>query len=835
MAKLASIGTGNWLTAGTWGLIDATSYANSEAAILGCITTYTSTCRSAQTTPGAIVVSHIGVKLAVRQGTTGTMTVHIADSSHVEIAGTAVTINTADFPAAASGDSNGGWHFFKLATPVTLLAATLYEVEAKTSSTNQISVYGSAAKGMSCALITTTTQAPVAGDDLFIQGEYTGAGTSNSFTVTMNETATTDYGSASTSLGAPALAISNKGTLTWGVAASTNYNLKISGNIVVYSGGTYNQGGSGAECPRTSSMTLLMDCVSNVDFGIVFRALSIVNGYGLSRTSGKNIVTTKLNADAAANATSLTVVDDTAWLSGDLIAVASTTRTIGDCEQGALNGNAGASTLTVNSFAGTGGGLAVAHSGTSPTQAEIILLTRNVLITGVSTSVQTYIVFENTAIVNFSWVCFRYMGSNTTNKRGLNINTTTGSCTLTYCSFINWEVTGSSMLTAASSSFNNFTFTNNVTWRIADAHLNYGTAFTGTSIIVTDNVFMRCITNTTMIAINDVGGTFVRNTIIGSAGTGIAISEGTAEIGTFTDITCHSNSGSGMTIGAATAPFGTISNVTIWRNNAAGLVISSGEITINGSTFFGNNSGSIGIGQGCPNLTLINIVSNGDSTFASSAGIFYTLTVTGLILKIISGDFGTVSGIKTAHTNDISVATAGVCFIKLENTKLASATEVNTQSAMQPSGIISSQKHDQTAGLHKCWKKYGTITIETSTVHTGGQSIKMTPNNASKKLESSGPSGGFKVAVANGATVTPSVYIYKDGSYNGNQPRLIVKRNDALGITSDTVLATYASGASSWNAISGTTAAVTDDGTIEFVIDCDGTAGNIFIDSLTVS
>ncbi len=112
----------------------------------------------------------------------------------------------------------------------------------------------------------------------------------------------------------------------------------------------------------------------------------------------------------------------------------------------------------------------------------------------------------------------------------------------------------------------------------------------------------------------------------------------------------------------------------------------------------------------------------------------------------------------------------------------------------------------------------------------------MTPNNASNKLESSGAFGGFKVAVANGATVTPTVYVYEDASYNWNRARLIVKRNDALGISADTVLdtATAASDAA-WEWLTGTTAAVTDDGTLEFVVDCDGTAGNLFVDSFSVT
>ena len=132
------------------------------------------------------------------------------------------------------------------------------------------------------------------------------------------------------------------------------------------------------------------------------------------------------------------------------------------------------------------------------------------------------------------------------------------------------------------------------------------------------------------------------------------------------------------------------------------------------------------------------------------------------------------------------------------------------------------------------WKKYGTITIETTTVQAGSRSMKMTPNNATNKLQSIGPYGGFKVAVASGQTCTPTVYVYEDASYNGARARLILLRNDALGITSDTVIdtATAASDAA-WEALTGTTAAATDAGVMEFVVDCNGTSGNLIIDSFS--
>jgi hypothetical protein len=131
--------------------------------------------------------------------------------------------------------------------------------------------------------------------------------------------------------------------------------------------------------------------------------------------------------------------------------------------------------------------------------------------------------------------------------------------------------------------------------------------------------------------------------------------------------------------------------------------------------------------------------------------------------------------------------------------------------------------------------KHGDKTGDTTIFNTAAPSERLAPTSATIKL----PSGSRIAAVNNGATLTVSVYIRKsaagDGAaYNGNQPRLILARNDALGITANTVLATYTGGTGSWAQITGTTAAVTDDGALEFYVDCDGTLGWINIDDWSV-
>lgn len=808
------------MTAGSWGLVDPTSYNNSETTTTALTTAYQA---SSGATTGVITVDGVALKLSVRTGITGTLSVHLAIAG-VEVPGTLVTINTADLPVSATADLNGGWIFFKFASPVTLAGATSYTVEAKTSSSAQVSLFSTSGSNWSRALVTTTTGAPVAGDDVIIGGEYTGAGTSNSFTITMDETGSTDYGANSTSLVTPAIAICAKSTLAFGSTASTNYNLKISGHLIIYSGGTFNMGTIATPIPRTGSAVVQFDCGANVDFGLTPRNLSTWNSQGLSRTSGKTIYSAKLNADAAANATTLNIDTDTGWLSGDSIAVATTTRTASQCESGTLNGNAGASSLTVNGFAGTGGGVANAHSGTSPTQAEVILLTRNVRVIGASISLQAFIDIKATANVDCDWTEFKWLGSATANKRGIDSANTTGSVSFQYCSIRDFGV-ASSVGFNATGTTGGFTFSNNTMFSVkGNAFMVAGTSAAWTAdsnFFIYDNAG-----GLSGINLSDLGGTFTNNTIVGWT-TGMVMNESAVIAGTFSNLTIHGCSGLGLQILAGMI---TITTLALWRCNSSGFQASSaGEIIIDGSNFFGNLNNNIFI-SGTAKLVFLNINSNGDSAFATTNGINIQ---PGTAAEVIcqSGNFSTASGIKTAHTNDLNMS-AGFLRMFLNNTILAASTELTGQTTLSPSSFISSQKHDQTAGSHKTWKRYGTLIIETTTVHTGSQSLKMTPNNASYKLES----GSFLIPVASGQTLTPTVFVYEDGSYNGNRCRLILKRNDSIGITADTVIATHVGvHDAAWEALSGTTASASADGVMEFIIDCDGTAGNAFIDSFRVA
>lgn len=843
MAMLISRATGNFTSSSTWGVADSATGSqltnpSASTSVTGTSYTYSSTF----TGTNASVCDGIALFLR-RNGTTGTITVALSDDNGTT-ATRSLTVNAGDLPADES------WVFFEFGSTLTLDGGTDYRIGVLCSSGGSgATVYrDGTANNWARIISTTTTAAPAATDTMLVVGELTGAGTSNAFTVTMNSTANTDYGTGTATATVPSqtntqaftgLQIGVGGTLTWGTSAATNHLLRLSGNLVVWSGGTYNMGTTGTPCPRDSSMQLEFDCAAaDGDHGFCVMNGATVNIQGQSRTSGKNVWWTLLNTDEAIGQTVLGVADDTGWLSGDRIAIASTTRTRTESETRTLSGNATATELTVSS------GLTFAHSGTSPTQAEVILLTRNVRIQSVSSTHMSYMFVNNTPIVDIDWCEFRYMGTTSFDKFGIACRITTGSLNVAFCAFSDSD---GSALTLGSSA-----------------------AIAGSAQVLENCCFWSCATTTgPMIQFPGQGqtaGTFTLQNIIvigNSAQTGFQLGTlpTTATVGSLRAISCnngiafqiqndllyewnnfvaHSNNGAGLTWTTG-GFYGRMkgANWKVWRNNNTGLTL-NGTIELTDLECFGNLNNNMQISGG-GEITLIRPVMNGDTSFSTSTNISGSGS-TNVRLNIINGDLSTVSGIKTAATNDLQAAAVGQSwFGHALNTKFGAATEFASQANMGVGNFragFGSMKHDQVSGAHRMWKSTGTISSDTSIFNTASPSERITPINASQKLES----GSRLVPVDSGSTKTISVYVRKSAtgsgdaaSYNGNQPRLVVRRQDHLGVTSDTVLDTMTASGGSWEQLSGTTASASEDGAFEVFVDCDGTTGWINVDDWSVS
>ena len=827
MAMLISRATGNFTAAATWGVAD--SATGSQLTNPSASTNTTTSYVYSSTFTGTNTSVADGIVLFLKRlNTTGTVTVALSDDNGVT-ATRSVTVNASDLPADES------WVFFKFGSTLTLDGGTDYRVGVVASSAANAAVYRNATAGNWARMVSTTlTGAPAATDTMLIVGEWTGAGASSSYTVTMDNTATTDFGTDSSS-GVPnqanaqtynGIQIGQNGTMTWGTSAATNYYLRLSGNIIVWSGGTYNMGTSGTPCPRDSTMTVLFDSSGNGTFGFCCFNGSTVAIWGQSRTSGKNIVSCKLSANAAVNATSLTVDTDTGWLDNDEIVVAATSRTRTDSELGALNGAAGASSLTVDGFAGTAGGLAFAHSGTSPTQAEVVNFSRNVVLRGNSNSQRWFLRGGNVTSFNMQWCRLSFFSSTSAASA---IVSTTSSATIEFCSFFD---TGDNFLFQILGTLNR-----NVFWNINN---NFGSAIliSPYASTITNNIFIQGLNGITVTT--SAGMTFDNNTVV-SASTGMSI--GPTVPMTMSNLTAHT-CGSGIAFTNATpttpVPLVVLNTANVWRNTTTGITLTSFQAELNNVECFGNGTNNILIGSIATASTINNSKFGGDTTFASTNGISFPAGTGGLGAMLIFNNcaFSPTTGIYVANTTDINIAATSYTrpMITLNNTLLGAATEVSNPANLGTYGFIKSSKHDQTEGAFKSWFQGGIIERDTTIFNTASPSERLTPSSASIKLQS----GPRLVAVDDLGTVTINVYVRKsvagDGAaYNGNQPRLVLKANPACGISSDVVLDTMTAAAGSWEQLTGTTAAVDADGALQFVVDCDGTVGWVNVDDWSVT
>jgi hypothetical protein len=496
-----------------------------------------------------------------------------------------------------------------------------------------------------------------------------------------------------------------------------------------------------------------------------------------------------------------------------------------------LNGNAAAALLTFDDA------MVYGHDGVSPTQAEVILLTRNVKLYGTSATLQAYIDIKATAIVDCDWAEDYWLGSATANKRGINIATTTGTCSFMYCSRHTSPVASSQGWNMSGASGTGLTIQYCVSYNVANSHLLKSSTSSGYATF--DNIISMLTVDNTGIIFDFTDTTCVLSNIKiigqrGQSGYGFRI-QGSNTLGyRFLDnIVIHSCENNCITGASAGIIF--ISNLTMWRNGAIAInLISGGEWTINNCIAFGNASAHFQ-STGAALINGVNWVLNGDSSFPTASGISGTSGK--FILK--NSSLGVASGIKTAHTQDISLGSNFFVELTLVNVILGSGTPIANQTFLAPTSFISWQRLGTTAGNHGSALKCSTNIIDTTIYNTASPSMRITPTSvasATQKAVSAPDGRGFKVNVANGQTCTPSVYFRASkaaagdaANYTGNQPRLILKRNDAMGITADVVLDTGTVAIGNWEQLTGTTAAVTDDGCLEFIIDCDYGTANSFI------
>ena len=851
MANLVCTANGNFTTAATWAACDANSVLDSEA---GSTALTTGNLDSATFVPAAVAIDAVLVKLASRAAgsPSNTITITLRNST----AGTnafSVTVNVSDLKPCGATQREGGWYLFKAGATHTPNGADSYLIRATLSATTTaVSLWtNGTANNWSRMCRTITTQAPAAADRMIIVKEMTAAATSTARSVTMNNTASTTFGSATglstSNWQCAAINIGNGGTLIWGTTAATNYFLSLTGSIVAHSGGTWTIGDTGAEIPRDSTAIIEFVMTTSGDSRPGSLGDATTRFKGLSRTSGKDIVWCSLSADEAAASTTIDVDTDTGWKNGDIVAIASTTRTSTEAESRTLNADAGASSFTISS------GLTNAHKGSQSVNAEVILLTRNIVFRS-NNSARQYGGLETTDLANVvcSWVQFRHCGFNA-NNANFSVTASGTGITYEYVSFDEWGAASGACVRFQSTSCSNFTI-NHCTFYTSTG--TSGNSINLPGMTVSNWTINDCVSvrnnQTTAFSFGSQLGTITNIRSSGAGNNGITFTSavGTTGWGTNNTWICHSNGAVGIAI-TCSIPFGyNLHTLTAYRNSSQGITYINDSAQMNAGRIdtwvaFGNSTDNISFSSISGTLTGANWVTAGDTSFSTPEGLLCApANSTVNKLRLEGPVFGAGGGTKTTHsTRDILVGNnaSGLMVWQLElvGPTLASATEavMGTFSPKEGSYIAITRPDGALAGTKTEYAKIGTVAYETSTVQASTASQKLTPSISTAGTDHATlRSGSKKVAVDSGQTVTMSVYARKDGSYNGSiQPRLVVLANAAMGISSDTVLDTLSVGANTWEQLSGTTAAVSDKGVLEFVVEVNGTAGNAFVDTWAAS
>ncbi|MBV6342371.1 right-handed parallel beta-helix repeat-containing protein [Candidatus Magnetobacterium casense] len=529
----------------------------------------------------------------------------------------------------------------------------------------------------------------------------------------------------------------------------------------------------------------------------------------------------------------LTITTDvsTGWKSGDKIAIASTSRTYTDCFTTTLNGNASGTTVTLTDE------LIRAHIGTSPCQAEVINLTRNVVVTSHTTTAVGYVQFATTATVDVDWTEFSYLGEDAAGKRGIDIQTTSGSCNLNRCAFHDFEDYG---IYFSGATIDNVSITYNCLYNLASVAGNSVSLLSSTQTPITysNNWLIYQGGNVVTVYISTTNAVIDDNVIAGGRSYGMQLAALPGASGSIDGNVIHSGGNVGFYIGTNLGNYGTVypfGTLTAWRNTQSGLnLTSTSNIEITSVIAWGN--GTQNIFTGGTHIVYDSLTLNGDTVFSTAGGI----AVNGITqFTVRGGNLGTASGIKTTHsTADLNFGAVGsysyqqFAQIYLDNVTLGSSTQLGgswNRTNWLPESFVRASRLGGTAGLagEKTWTPEGTIIADTSYYSTASPSQKLTPSSATYKLES----GSYFVPVASGQNPTVSVKVRESNALNGDSPELVVRRCDSLGITADTVLDTATSGPDvdtppgTWETLSGQPGAVSADGVLEFFVRVNGTAG----------
>jgi hypothetical protein len=657
----------------------------------------------------------------------------------------------------------------------------------------------------------TTPDAPWPGGT--VPGEGDNVTIANTHTVTIDQNVT--VGNDSTTA---AITINSGGKLQVLSTVAASYTLTCKGDLVV--NGTLEIGTTTNPIPSTKTFTILLNysgSLSAGEFGMKIgeAAAATVTIQGASKT----YYATTIDTDANDTDTHIHSAVNTGWKDNDELVLAPTSRTYSESELLVMNGDASDDVINFDSPAA----LAYDHSGTGQTAAELVNLTRNIKIGVYNTSYPSYITVKNAStVIDVDWCRFDYIGANASNKYSITFltNALSAAAAFRYCAFTNGhhgiynDIDDNRLDIQDSIIYNTTQYGVYIADRLVDSTLsNLYIIKTGTNnahgIYITDKISTTTISN---IYTSGTHGTGVYLFTSGQFdASGITASNWVS----------HSNADRGMMI---YGHYGlSLDTLKSYRNNSFGLCLDCAPNTIiTAITLFGNTNYNIYL-SGTSLTRITGGTVDSDATYSTAYGVCganmpnYGITIEGVT-------FGGTTPHSTADINP--VAGSGDLGITLIKCTLSSPDKVYQYYKMLSGQVIRSHDHDNTEGNHITWKRQGIIEEDTSVYKTASPSEKLTPYYAAEKLESNSK----YFTCADGATKTVSVWVRKAAAYDGDEPRLILKRNYAAGVTTDTVLDTMTAAVETWEQLSGACTAPSEDTVYEVVVDCaDGTAAGHYI------
>lgn len=518
MATLGAKQTGNFTSSSTWGVIESTTFpATRNLQEMGYTGTTTSIQSSATfTLASSTVCDGIYLKYGMSTGI-GTVTVKVYNVTlAANVANTSTTFPTSSMYASGTSilTMSPNWIFIKFDANATLPASNTLRVDIQASVAGNATFYRktTTAANWTFGLRTTTTAAPAAGDQMIIAPELVSAGTITAYTVTMDNTATTQFGT--TSVGSSVLEINYGCAVKFGTSASTNYYLKCAGDIRLNEGSSFYVGEQLTPIPSTSTATIeFVNATTNGKYGIICRNSGESSGeLGYLQMWGpntRNYGVAYLNANASAGNTTVSVInsaDVSGWKNGDYIVFPPTERTANQAESRNLSADASGATLTLNSA------LTYTHNmffdSGSTFVTPIFNFTKNIKVIGTSALYNSYLQSDGFYSIDINNVEFQYMGG-----PGLYVPSKLSNSYFVGCSFRQGEITGTSYGIKFSSVLTeqlNLKVTDCLFYRIATNAVEFYNNYYSYSLMV--NIY--CVgtsstaSNKTSISINASNGAF---------------------------------------------------------------------------------------------------------------------------------------------------------------------------------------------------------------------------------------------------------------------------------------------------------------------------------------